>query len=58
MKACINGAEIAYDLYGDRGSRVVLLHGWGASRKLMQPAAEALQAEMEALSSGKETVHG
>ena len=45
MKAYINGAEIAYDLYGDRGSRVVLLHGWGASRKLMQPAAEALQAE-------------
>ena len=42
MTEQINGAEVAWELRGEGNSRVVLLHGWGCDRSLMQPVADAL----------------
>lgn len=38
----IDGVRIHYEITGEEGSRVLLLHGWGCSISLMQPVADAL----------------
>ena len=43
MKETIDGTEIFYRIEGEGSSRILLLHGWGCSMKLMQPVADALQ---------------
>ena len=49
MTEPMNGAEVAYELLGDGGSRVVLLHGWGCDRSLMKPVGNALKAGHQVL---------
>lgn len=40
----IKGTNTYYDIFGDSGSPVVLLHGWGCSGSMMKSTADALQA--------------
>lgn len=42
MLTNIMGAEVHWEMFGDTGSRVVLLHGWGCKTALMEPVAKAL----------------
>ena len=43
MKEIVNGTGICYRIEGEGKSRVLLLHGWGCDRKMMQPVADALK---------------
>ncbi|MBR1883547.1 MAG: alpha/beta hydrolase [Clostridia bacterium] len=44
MKIDINGLSINYEVYGKENKNVVvLLHGWGANLKLMEPIAKKLE---------------
>ena len=43
MKVHAEGADVVYELLGDGGSPVLLLHGWGCDRSLMRPLAERLK---------------
>ena len=45
MKEIINGAEICCRIEGNKGSRVLLLHGWGCDMKMMQPVSDALKKD-------------
>ncbi len=42
MKEMINGTEIHYRVSGEGKEKVLLLHGWGCSMKMMEPVAETL----------------
>lgn len=44
------GVKIHYELAGNGARRVVLLHGWGCSTKLMKPIADFLAKDMTVLS--------
>lgn len=37
MKATINGIQFGYDLFGQRGAPIVLIHGFGLNRKIWIP---------------------
>ena len=39
-----DGVPIHYETAGEKGSRVLLLHGWGCDISLMRPVADALKA--------------
>ena len=43
MFAQANGARVYYEIHGETGSRVVLLHGWGCSTEMMEGLAESLR---------------
>ena len=45
MTRTIDGVAVRYEKAGDRGSRVLLLHGWGCDVSLMRPVADALKAD-------------
>ena len=45
----INGAEVAYTLCGSGNRKLLLLHGWGCDRSLMQPVANHLQDQFSIL---------
>ena len=45
----INGCRVAWETVGNKGSKVVLLHGWGCDRKLMQPVADSLASDHQVL---------
>ena len=49
MKENINGTEICYRIEGKGENRVLLLHGWGCSMKMMQPVADALKTDHQTL---------
>ena len=49
MRESINGTEIHYEIAGAGGSKVLLLHGWGCDRSLMQPVANHLQDQFSIL---------
>ena len=42
MFTTINGTAVHYEMYGEGGSNVLLLHGWGCDISLMKPVADAL----------------
>lgn len=48
MTVC--GADIHYELSGSGSRRVVLLHGWGCTGKLMKCVSNALEPDMQVLS--------
>ena len=37
-----DGLKIEYDLYGEGGRLIVILHGWGCAKEMFRPAAERL----------------
>ena len=43
MTEQICGTEVSYEIQGDGARRILLLHGWGCDRSLMQPVADALK---------------
>lgn len=45
MFADTKGTRIYYEIHGERGDRVVLLHGWGCSVKLMENLCSALEQD-------------
>ena len=45
MKEIINGTEISYRTEGEGASKVLLLHGWGCDKSMMQPVADALKTD-------------
>lgn len=45
----VKGVRIWYDLRGEKGSGVVLLHGWGCSSSLMDQPARALEQDHRVL---------
>lgn len=49
MTKKINGVETAYTLCGSGDKKLLLLHGWGCSRSLMQPVADLLQDQFRIL---------
>ena len=49
MKCLTDGVETYYELYGESGEKVLLLHGWGCDHKLMEPVAEQLQKQFRVL---------
>ena len=40
-----DGIALHYETAGEKGSRVLLLHGWGCDISLMKPVADALKAD-------------
>ncbi|MBR3765209.1 MAG: alpha/beta hydrolase [Clostridia bacterium] len=46
MEMQISGVHMHYEVMGSGARRVVLLHGWGCSTKLMQPVADHLSKDM------------
>lgn len=50
MKMQAAGVRMHYELAGQGRNRVVLLHGWGCSTKLMKPVADFLAKDMTVLS--------
>lgn len=46
MNMQISGVNMHYEITGSGEKRVVLLHGWGCSTKLMQPVADHLSKDM------------
>ena len=46
MEMQISGVHMHYERMGSGAKRVVLLHGWGCSTKLMQPVADFLAKDM------------
>lgn len=49
MNMHLSGVNMHYELQGAGDKRVVLLHGWGCSTKLMKPVADALSDRMQVL---------
>ncbi len=49
MEMTINGVRVHYEMAGTGDKRVVLLHGWGCSEKLMQAVSDALAPDMRVL---------
>lgn len=49
MQISIDGVNIRYDIYGDKGTRVLLLHGWGCDATHMKPVAEDLQRDHQVI---------
>ena len=49
MTETINGARICFNRVGHGKDRIVLLHGWGCSMKMMQPVADALLEDFDIL---------
>jgi len=43
------GTEVYYELHGEKGPKVLLLHGWGCDSSLMRPVSERLQDEYRTL---------
>lgn len=41
--------EIYYDIRGDRGEKVLLLHGWGCEGKTMKPVSDALEDQFQVM---------
>ena len=50
MEMQISGVNMHYEIAGSGEKRVVLLHGWGCSTKLMKPVADHLAKDMTVLS--------
>lgn len=46
MEMQVSGVNMHYEIAGSGAKRVVLLHGWGCSMKLMKPVADALANDM------------
>ncbi len=49
VEMILDGVKIHYELSGHGEKRVVLLHGWGCSEKLMQDLSDALSPDMTVL---------
>lgn len=49
MEMTLEGVRIHYEISGSGEKRVVLLHGWGCSEKLMQGVSDALAPDMTVL---------
>ncbi len=49
MFAEAKGVRVWYEIHGETGSRVVLLHGWGCSTELMRNLADFLSGEHQVL---------
>ncbi len=50
MEMQVSGVDMHYEMAGSGERRVVLLHGWGCSTKLMKPVADALSEHMTVMS--------
>ncbi len=50
MEMQISGVNMHYEVAGTGEKRVVLLHGWGCSTKLMKPVADHLAKDMTVMS--------
>lgn len=50
MEMQLSGVNMHYEIAGSGKKRVVLLHGWGCSTKLMQPVADYLSQDMTVMS--------
>ena len=50
MEMQVSGVNMHYEVAGSGEKRVVLLHGWGCSTKLMKPVAEHLAKDMTVMS--------
>ncbi len=50
MTMHLSNVDMHYELQGSGDKRVVLLHGWGCSTRLMKPVADALSEKMTVLS--------
>ncbi len=50
MNQRISGVDIHYEIHGVGDKRVVLLHGWGCSTRLMKSVSDALADHMTVLS--------
>jgi len=50
MEMQISGVNMHYEIAGSGEKRVVLLHGWGCSTKLMKPVADHLAKDMTVMS--------
>lgn len=50
MEMQISGVNMHYEIAGSGEKRVVLLHGWGCSTKLMKPVEEHLAKDMTVMS--------
>lgn len=50
MNMQISGVNMHYEIAGSGEKRVVLLHGWGCSTKLMKPVADHLAQDMTVMS--------
>ena len=50
MEMQISGVNVHYEIAGSGEKRVVLLHGWGCSTKLMKPVADHLAQDMTVMS--------
>ena len=50
MEMQVSGVNMHYELAGTGEKRVVLLHGWGCSTKLMKPVADHLAKDMTVMS--------
>ena len=49
MERMLHGCKVHYTLSEARDTRVLLLHGWGCSEKLMQPVAKGLEDRAQTL---------
>ena len=49
MTEKLNGTTISYEIQGEGNRKVLLLHGWGCDRSLMQPVADALKNDHQVL---------
>ncbi len=49
MNLEVDGCNVAYEILGTEGDRVILLHGWGCDRSLMRPVADSLQNDHQVL---------
>ena len=45
MTESIKGTTVHYEILGEQGSRVLLLHGWGCDLSMMRPLGEVLARE-------------
>lgn len=45
----VKGVQVRYEMLGERGSRVVLLHGWGCTSELMERTGRALEPDHRVL---------
>ena len=45
MTENIHGTQVSYEIMGEGNNRVLLLHGWGCDKSMMQPVADALKNE-------------
>lgn len=45
MDINIHGVSLHYEMYGDKGPKVLLMHGWGCSTKHFEPIVKAMEQE-------------